>query len=140
MFVEPPWDYTVKGNTIELDVMGNKQAFALRNGPPKHMLRCAYKQLAQSTSLIPSYPAPPDDLANRSRTRCGFMGAMIEAICGVVGAPPIRCTKTGTTLRPDASQSTDWGCQPAADAAYGAQCRTRFSPCARPGVPWHARC
>ena len=35
MFVEPPWDYAVKGDVVELDVMGNKQSFKLREGPPK---------------------------------------------------------------------------------------------------------
>jgi hypothetical protein len=34
-FVEPPWDYSVQGDRIELDVMGNKQSFKLRDGPAK---------------------------------------------------------------------------------------------------------
>jgi len=33
-FVEPPWDYTVVGDTIRLDVMGNERSFLLRGGPP----------------------------------------------------------------------------------------------------------
>jgi hypothetical protein len=33
MFVEPPWYYTIDGDTVELDVMGNKQSFRLREGP-----------------------------------------------------------------------------------------------------------
>lgn len=32
-FVEPPWDYVVTGDTIELDVMGKKRRFKLRDGP-----------------------------------------------------------------------------------------------------------
>lgn len=35
MSVEPPWEYTVRGDTVELDIMGNKQSFGLRQGPPK---------------------------------------------------------------------------------------------------------
>lgn len=35
MFVEPPWDYAVTADVIELDVMGNKQSFQVREGPPK---------------------------------------------------------------------------------------------------------
>jgi hypothetical protein len=34
-FVEPPWGYTVEGDRVHLDVMGNKQSFTLRDGPPK---------------------------------------------------------------------------------------------------------
>jgi hypothetical protein len=29
-FVEPPWDYTIDGNLIQLDVMGKKSTFPLR--------------------------------------------------------------------------------------------------------------
>lgn len=32
-FVEPPWDYTVEAGTVQLDVMGEKTAFPLREGP-----------------------------------------------------------------------------------------------------------
>jgi hypothetical protein len=32
-FVEPPWHYTINGDMVELDVMGNKQSFGLRAGP-----------------------------------------------------------------------------------------------------------
>ena len=32
-FVEPPWDYTVKGDTVDLDVMGKKSQFPLAYGP-----------------------------------------------------------------------------------------------------------
>ncbi len=32
-FVEPPWDYVVKDNRIQLDVMGNKSEFDLAKGP-----------------------------------------------------------------------------------------------------------
>ncbi len=32
-FVEPPWDYTVRGKCIELDVMGKKTIFDLAAGP-----------------------------------------------------------------------------------------------------------
>jgi hypothetical protein len=32
-FVEPPWDYRVDGDVVELDVMGDKRSFALRQGP-----------------------------------------------------------------------------------------------------------
>jgi hypothetical protein len=32
-FVEPPWDITVHGNAVELDVMGRKSTFGLREGP-----------------------------------------------------------------------------------------------------------
>lgn len=34
MFVEPPWEYKVHGETIDLDVMGTKQTFGLHEGPP----------------------------------------------------------------------------------------------------------
>jgi hypothetical protein len=33
MFVEPPWDYAVKGNRIHLDVMGQISQFSVRDGP-----------------------------------------------------------------------------------------------------------
>jgi hypothetical protein len=29
-FVEPPWHYTVKDGSVELDIMGDKQSFSLR--------------------------------------------------------------------------------------------------------------
>ena len=32
-FVEPPWDFTVKGEVVELEVMGDKRSFDLREGP-----------------------------------------------------------------------------------------------------------
>jgi hypothetical protein len=32
-FVEPPWDFTVKDGVVELDVMGEKRSFTLREGP-----------------------------------------------------------------------------------------------------------
>jgi hypothetical protein len=32
-FVEPPWDFTVLGDLVELDVMGAKRSFSLRDGP-----------------------------------------------------------------------------------------------------------
>jgi hypothetical protein len=32
-FVEPPWSYTVKSDKVELDVMGKKKSFTLREGP-----------------------------------------------------------------------------------------------------------
>ena len=32
-FVEPPWQYAIHGDTVELDVMGRKQSFGLREGP-----------------------------------------------------------------------------------------------------------
>ncbi len=31
--VEPPWDYAVRGDTVELEIMGHKQSFPLRRGP-----------------------------------------------------------------------------------------------------------
>ena len=33
-FVEPPWDVTVHGNSLELDVMGRRSTFGLHDGPP----------------------------------------------------------------------------------------------------------
>jgi len=36
MFVEPPCEYTVTGDQVEVDIMGTKQSFALREGPPPH--------------------------------------------------------------------------------------------------------
>ena len=33
-FVEPPWDYQVTGELVELDVMGSQSSFPLRTGPP----------------------------------------------------------------------------------------------------------
>jgi hypothetical protein len=38
IFVEPPWDYVVEGNTITVDVMGRKASFSL-SGPDKDTLR-----------------------------------------------------------------------------------------------------
>ena len=32
-FVEPPWDYSVDGRQLQLDVMGKKSSFDLREGP-----------------------------------------------------------------------------------------------------------
>jgi hypothetical protein len=32
-FVEPPWDYVVEDNHVQLDVMGNKSEFKLAEGP-----------------------------------------------------------------------------------------------------------
>jgi hypothetical protein len=32
-FVEPPWDYEIQGNQIELDVRGKKSRFAVKTGP-----------------------------------------------------------------------------------------------------------
>jgi hypothetical protein len=32
-FVEPPWDFTVKDDVVELDVMGAKRSFKLSDGP-----------------------------------------------------------------------------------------------------------
>ena len=32
-FVEPPWTYSVQGETVRLDVMGNQQTFSIRTGP-----------------------------------------------------------------------------------------------------------
>jgi hypothetical protein len=32
-FVQPPWDFTVSGDVVELDVMGNKRSFTLPDGP-----------------------------------------------------------------------------------------------------------
>jgi hypothetical protein len=34
-FVEPPWSFTVLNDVIEVDVMGRKTSFDLREGPPK---------------------------------------------------------------------------------------------------------
>lgn len=31
-FVEPPWDYTLDGDTLQLDVMGTKSTLSLRSG------------------------------------------------------------------------------------------------------------
>jgi hypothetical protein len=39
MSVEPPWSYAIRGGTIELDVMGNKQSFGLQEGPPRSASR-----------------------------------------------------------------------------------------------------
>lgn len=33
MFVEPPWEYTVAGGLIHLDVMGAKSSFSIATGP-----------------------------------------------------------------------------------------------------------
>jgi hypothetical protein len=33
MFVEPPWEFTVTGDVIEVDVMGKQKSFGLRDGP-----------------------------------------------------------------------------------------------------------
>ena len=33
-FVEPPWDYTIEGDLIYLDVMGKQSAFPLKKGRP----------------------------------------------------------------------------------------------------------
>lgn len=35
-FVEPPWDYTVDGDTLHLDVMERKSSFSLHTGPLQH--------------------------------------------------------------------------------------------------------
>jgi hypothetical protein len=35
-FVEPPWDYKVLGEMIELDVMGTKSSFPVNTGPPQN--------------------------------------------------------------------------------------------------------
>jgi hypothetical protein len=32
-FVEPPWSYAVRGDIVELDVMGEVRSFPLRSGP-----------------------------------------------------------------------------------------------------------
>lgn len=32
-FVEPPWDYTVRGDQLDLDVMGRRSSFAAMLGP-----------------------------------------------------------------------------------------------------------
>lgn len=32
-FVEPPWNYSVEGNVVHLDVMGNKSEFDIAKGP-----------------------------------------------------------------------------------------------------------
>jgi hypothetical protein len=32
-FVEPPWDYTVDGDQVQLDIMGTHSRFPLRTGP-----------------------------------------------------------------------------------------------------------
>ncbi len=32
-FVEPPWEYSVEGRQLQLDVMGKKSSFDLRDGP-----------------------------------------------------------------------------------------------------------
>jgi len=32
-YVEPPWEYRVEGDTVHLDVMGDKSAFPLATGP-----------------------------------------------------------------------------------------------------------
>ena len=34
LFVEPPWDYSLDGNTIYVEVMGTKASFPLYEGPP----------------------------------------------------------------------------------------------------------
>jgi hypothetical protein len=33
-FVEPPWSYEIRGDQVELDVMGRKSTFVLAIGPP----------------------------------------------------------------------------------------------------------
>lgn len=33
-YVEPPWDYALRGDVVVLDVMGNVTEFPLRDGPP----------------------------------------------------------------------------------------------------------
>ena len=33
MFVEPPWEYVVTGDRVDVDVMGSKRSFKLREGP-----------------------------------------------------------------------------------------------------------
>lgn len=32
-FVEPPWSYSVQGETVRLDVMGHQRTFSIRTGP-----------------------------------------------------------------------------------------------------------
>jgi hypothetical protein len=32
-YVEPPWDYIVEADRVQLNVMGNKAEFDLRKGP-----------------------------------------------------------------------------------------------------------
>ena len=32
-FVEPPWQYSVQGSRLHLDVMGNKSDFGVKAGP-----------------------------------------------------------------------------------------------------------
>ena len=32
-FVEPPWDFSVSGDTVNLDVMGTKSTFNIATGP-----------------------------------------------------------------------------------------------------------
>jgi hypothetical protein len=34
-FVEPPWTYSVRNETIELDVIGTKSSFPLAIGPQR---------------------------------------------------------------------------------------------------------
>ncbi|MCC7450827.1 MAG: hypothetical protein IT324_25655 [Anaerolineae bacterium] len=34
-FVEPPWNYTVEGNIVHLDVMGKQSVFSLATGPDR---------------------------------------------------------------------------------------------------------
>ncbi len=36
-FVEPPWEVTVSDDKVELDVMGRKSTFGLREGPPRRV-------------------------------------------------------------------------------------------------------
>lgn len=33
MFVEPPWEYMVEGDMVDLEVMGNKRRFPILSGP-----------------------------------------------------------------------------------------------------------
>lgn len=32
--VEPPWDYHLEGDTVQLEVMGQRSSFSLQDGPP----------------------------------------------------------------------------------------------------------
>jgi hypothetical protein len=37
-FVEPPWDYSVRGGIVNLDVMGKQSSFPLKTGPDEGRL------------------------------------------------------------------------------------------------------